>query len=81
MASILSEHILRRAAENTIRPITPYEALPMLLQQSYRPPEQAALRRTLQLVERMSGRVQLWSLGCNMEPDAAHLAYETMSKA
>lgn len=71
--------ILRRAPENTIEPVTPHEAFPMLLQQSYRPAERDALQQTVRLVERLSERVQLWSMGCNMEPDAARLAYETMS--
>ena len=70
--------LLRRAAENTIEPITPYAALPMLLQQTYRPTEQAALLRVLQLVERLGETVRLYSMGCNMESEAARLAYETM---
>ena len=71
--------LLHRAAENTIEPITPYAALPMLLQQSYRPAEQMALLKTLALVEHMGETVRLYSLGCNMELDAARLAYETMT--
>lgn len=71
--------ILRRAPENTIASVAPHDAFPMLLQQSYRPAERDALQQTLGLVERLSERVQLWSMGCNMDPDAARLAYETMS--
>ena len=72
--------LLRRAEENVIEPITPYAALPMLLQQTYRPTEQTALLRTLRLVERLGETVRLFSMGCNMETDAASLAYETMSR-
>ena len=70
--------LLHRAAQNAIEPITPYAALPMLLQQTYRPTEQAALLRVLQLIERLGETVRLYSMGCNMELDAARLAYETM---
>lgn len=73
--------LLHQAAENTIRPITPYEALPMLLQQTYRQSEQAALLKTLRLVERLGERVRLYAMGCNLEPEAARLAYETMKNA
>lgn len=72
---------LHRAQENTIAPLTPYAALPVLLQQALRPTEQDALLQTVRLVGLLSEHVQLWTLGCNMEPDAARLAYETMSKA
>lgn len=72
--------LLHRAAENTIEPVTPYAALPMLLQQTYRPTEQTALLRVLRLVERLGESVRLYSLGCNMEPEAARLAYETMRR-
>ena len=71
--------ILRRAEHNSIREITPYEALPMLLQQSYRPTDQKELMQTLHLVERMSEQVGLYALSCNMDVEAARLAYETMS--
>ena len=72
--------ILRRAEQNSIREITPYEALPMLLQQSYRPTDQKELVQTLHLVERMSEQVGLYELSCNMDLEAASLAYETMSE-
>ena len=71
--------ILRRAEHNSIREITPYEALPMLLQQSYRPTDQKELVQTLHLVERMSEQAELYELSCNMDVEAARLAYETMS--
>lgn len=70
--------LLHQAAENSIRAITPDAALPTLLQQTYRQTEQAALLRTLQLVELLGERVRLYAMGCNTDPDAARLAYETM---
>ena len=66
--------ILERAEENWIEPAT--DALPMLLQQAYRPRDPQALRKTLALVDRLD--VPLYHLGCNMDLSAARLAYETM---
>lgn len=70
--------ILERSAENHIREVTPSEALPMLLQQVYRPMNAAAMARTLNLIDRLAGHVKLYRLGCNMNIEAAKVAYEAM---
>jgi hypothetical protein len=70
--------ILERAARNAIRPVTAAEAYPLLLQQTYRPMDAAALAKTLALVDRLAASVSFWRLGCNMEPEAAQIAYEAM---
>lgn len=70
--------LLSRSGDNHIKPITPREAWPMLMQQTYRPADPAALARTLALVDRLSKGVELWKLGCNMEPEAAETAYAAM---
>ena len=67
--------ILRRGTENRIRPVTLQEALPMLLQQSHRPSNPAEMPRFLSLLERMSKNIGLFCLECNMEPEAAIVAY------
>ena len=70
--------LLERAETNVIRPISTAEAYPMLLQQVYRPAEPAALSKTLKLIDRLAASVTLYRLGCNMDPEAAGIAYETM---
>lgn len=70
--------ILERAAENAIRPISESEAYPMLLQQVYRPADADALARTLQLIDTMLRTVRLWRMGCNMDLEAARIAYDAM---
>lgn len=70
--------ILERSAENRIREITSSEALPMLLQQVYRPMNAAAMARTLNLIDRLAGHVKLYRLGCNMNIEAAKVAYDAM---
>lgn len=68
--------ILERATDNRIREIPKAEALPMLIQQTYRPADPAAMAKTLALLDRLA--VKYYRLGCNMEPEAARLSYETM---
>lgn len=68
--------VLGRAAENRITPITKSEALPMLIQQTYRPAEPVALAKTMSLIDRLN--VRFYRLVCNMELSAAELSYHTM---
>ena len=70
--------ILERAKENIIRPISMGEAYPMLLQQIYRPINEDAMAKTLSLIDRLVASVSLWRLGCNMDPEAAHISYQAM---
>ncbi len=70
--------ILTRAEQNSIRRISISEAYPMLLQQIYRPLDAAAMTRTMTLIDRMTKTVDLWQLGCNMDPEAAQVASDVM---
>lgn len=72
--------ILERAKDNHIRQIDRSEALPMLLQQTYRPEGIPALTRVLELTEKLAASVRLYRLGCNMDISAAKLSYEAMRK-
>ena len=70
--------LLSRAEENSIRPITKNEAYPALIRQIYRPSDPAMLRRTLELTDTLTQVAGLYRLGCNMDPEAAVIAYEGM---
>ena len=70
--------ILERAETNAIRPISGAEAYPMLLQQVYRPLDGAAMKKTLRLIDALAELVRLWRLGCNMDIQAAQVAYDAM---
>ena len=70
--------ILERAEENTIHRMNAAEAYPFLLQQIYRPQDGAAMLKTMHLTDRLSQKVGLWRLGCNMDVTAAQVAYEAM---
>lgn len=71
--------ILRRGQENRIRPVSVQEALPILLQQSYRPSNPQQLGKLLELVDKTSKLTGLYVLECNMDPEAALVAYRGMS--
>lgn len=70
--------ILNRAAENSIVRIGKNEAYAMLVQQVFRPREPAAMRKTLVLIDRLAAQAALYRLGCNMEPEAAEVAFNGM---
>ncbi len=69
---------LERMKENRIRRITKAEALPLLLAQVYRPENPAALKRTLDLLERLDTR--FYRLQCNMDPEAAEVSWAAIQK-
>ena len=72
--------ILERDSTNHIEKIGLRDALPVLMQQIYRPDDAAAMRRTMELVRAFGTTVPLYRLGCNMEEDAAVVAYTGMSQ-
>ena len=72
--------ILERAKENAIRLVTREEALPMLIQQTYRPAYPLTLEKTLMLIDRLGRDVKLYRLGCNMDIGAAKLSYDAMKE-
>lgn len=71
--------ILRRGAENRIRPISAKDAVDMLLQQSNRPLNRQRLLHYMELLDRLAEQVVFYQLECNMEHEAAVIAYETMA--
>ena len=70
--------ILKRGQENTISQISKVQAYPMLMQQVYRPKDGMQLAKVLKLIDRLSQNTSLFELHCNMEPEAAKVAYEGM---
>ena len=70
--------VLERGLENEISVITPMEAFPSLLSQTYRFGDPAKMQKTLALLDRLSRSVRLCRLRCNMLPEAAEVAYRGM---
>jgi len=70
--------ILTRAEENHIVKISKSQAYPMLLQQVYCPQNPERMQKTLALIDNMAETVELYRLGCNMNLEAAEIAYNEM---
>ena len=70
--------ILERGEENAIRSIRPQEALPMLMQQSQRPQKPHNFPKYLDLIDQLTGKVAFYRMACNMDPQAALVAYRSM---
>ena len=71
--------LLERGEENGIERIAKEEAFPRLLQQTYRPQSPVELMKTMELLDAVASNVPLCRLRCNMEPEAARVAYDMMS--
>lgn len=72
--------VLERAEKNTIAPIDAGTALPMMLQQSFRTGTPGGTVLLFDILDKLTKRVQLYRLGCNMDPQAAIVAYEGIKK-
>ena len=72
--------ILERGKTNEIRQITFREAMPMLMQQIYRPADIDGMQKTIRLCESIGTTVRLYRLKCTMDPEAAEVAYHGMTE-
>lgn len=74
--------ILERAAKNHIIKLDTKEQLrsvyPMMVQQTHKSTNPANARKTMELIDRLMEAVPIYRLSCNMEPEAAKVAYEGM---
>lgn len=70
--------VLERSEINHIELIDKRNVFSLLCQQSFRPNAQEGMIKSLYLIERLSHGVELYRLGCNMEIEAAQVAYEGM---
>ena len=68
--------LLGRGEENSIREISFAEALPVLIEQTYRSAGREVMDATLGVLKTIGQSVRFYRLSCNMEPEAAHVAYE-----
>ena len=73
--------ILNRGLENQIKKVPMTQILPVLIQQSYRPKEKTELEKTLSLLGRLGKKIPMYLLYCNMDPEAAFVAYNVLNGA
>ncbi|MBQ9140034.1 MAG: hypothetical protein IJX61_05475, partial [Ruminococcus sp.] len=71
--------IITRSEENIIRGIASKDGYHMILQQMYRPMDKSAMVQTLKLADKLVENVKLYRLGCNMEIEAAEVAFNGMN--
>lgn len=71
--------IIERSEHNHIDRITTSDAYPYILLQTYRPIDNAMFAETLGLLDKLSGAVEFYRLGCNMDIEAAQTAYNAMT--
>ena len=71
--------ILGRGEENTIRPYKGRQAIHDILEQTIRPQDQNLTENLLELLDRLLQTVPVWKMECNMDPQAALMAWRAMS--
>lgn len=67
--------IVCRGEKNSIEPISAREAFPLLMQQTFYPERPDHIMATLRLVDRLTKLVPIYRLYCNMDPEAAEVAF------
>ncbi len=72
--------LLERGGENVIKPISGQEAVKTLFQQSNRPMDARKMAVYMDLIDKLSKQTEFYRMQCNLEPESARVAYETMSK-
>lgn len=70
--------VLTRDKQNHIQHIDFSDAYPILVQQIYRPHKSETLIKTLELLDRLAQCVEFYRMGCNMDIQAAKVAYNAM---
>lgn len=69
---------LNRGTVNRIEEADLEKLCPRLIGQAYRPPDRALVAQTVRLLERIGRSVPLYELFCNMEDEAADIAFRGM---
>lgn len=69
---------LNRGENNRIEQVPMSNVLPVLIQQSYRPMDKAGVEKTLTLLSRLGRKIPMYQLYCNMNPEAALIAYNEL---
>lgn len=73
--------ILNRGEDNKIEQVPMSKILPTLIQQSYRPKDRTGLEKTLSLLSRLGRKIPMYQLYCNMNDEAALIAYNVLGGA
>ena len=69
---------IKRSETNYVEPMEKQEAIDLIFNQVYMPKDPMAVMNTMQLIDRLLSCCNLWTIHCNMEPEAAEVAYKTI---
>lgn len=69
---------IERSEKNYVEPMDKSQAIDRIFNQVYMPKDPMAVMNTMQLIDRLLSCCKLWTIHCNMEPDAAQVAYKTI---
>ncbi|MBO5323278.1 MAG: hypothetical protein J6A88_04160 [Oscillospiraceae bacterium] len=72
--------ILERGEENHIQAISGSDAATMLFQQSNRPMDPRKMPKYMDLIDQLSKKTSFYRMQCNLDPSAAQVAFDAMSK-
>ena len=72
--------ILTRDTTNHIESVEPHAVYPLIVQQTNRSLSSDGVKHTLSLIDHMLNVVPVYRLGCNMDIEAAGVAYEGMNR-
>lgn len=71
---------LKRGETNEIHRISSLSAIERILSQTVRSSDKNTMVKLLDHLEQIVQRIPVYELSCNMDPEAAHVSYNTMSK-
>ncbi len=70
--------VIERGEKNETFPISVEEGAIELMQQVHTPEDPVQLVKTMQLVDRIAKQCRFWKIRCNMDIEAAEVAYKTI---
>ena len=70
--------LISRSETNCVEKLSKQEGIDILMQQIYMPYDISARLKTLELITKIVEKVNFWQINCNMEPEAAEVAYNTI---
>ncbi len=71
---------LHRSEENTVKKIPPFQAVSLLIEQTIKPADRSLAENMLELADLLLREVPVFSLGCNLQDDAAIVAYNEIER-
>lgn len=69
---------IERSITNSVEPMQKSDVVDLIFNQVYMPKDPMAAMNTMQLIDRLLSCCKLWKIKCNMNPEAAEVAYNTI---